>query len=222
MFHLRLYRRLGGEVFTALMNDEVVGNIELLPHEDCLLGPRAYINVLWVKEGRRRAGVGRMLVREAIEWARLKGYRYLDTIPERDSIGFYTRLGFKPKASQIKAIKEIRGSRTHEIPNSDVRKIDVADEPSPGMVSVTGTYRPGLFTWHSAWEEICIPPRKKPEAYKLMLNGEKLIIMLHYYSGNSASLILWTEKEPNDHLLKNTISISEHLASEAGITKVFV
>ncbi len=220
VFYLKLYRRLGGEVFTALVNGEVAGEIELLPHDDCLLGPRAYINVLWVKKGRRGKGIGTRLVYEATKWAKLKGYKRLDTIPERNSIGFYSKLGFTPIALQIKAIKKLEYTIPVNV-NYRLRELKV-DEPSLNMKLVTGTYRPGLFTWYSAWEDKYTPPQINPLAYKLEVENEYFIILLDYYSEEEASLILWSTIEPSPTVLEKVVLLSEKLAIGAGINKLFI
>ncbi len=217
--YLKLYRRLGGEVFTALLGGEVTGDIELLPHDDCLLGPRAYINVLWVKESRRGLGVGARLVNQGVKWAMLRGYRYLDTIPEKESVGFYSKLGFKHIGSQIKAVRKPKPL----LLNADYgfREINV-DEPPLGMKLITGTYRPGLFTWYSAWEDKYLPPQISPLAFELMIKENRVIILLDYYKENEASLVLWSSKMPDNELIRNAILISEQLAVEASIAKIFV
>jgi len=219
VFYLKLYRRLRGEVFTALFNGEVVGEIELLPHDDCLLGPRAYINVLWVKESKRGKGVGTKLVNQGIKWARFRGYRYLDTIPEKGSVGFYSKLGFKYIDSQIKAVKKLK-PLLHNI-DYEFRKLNVG-EPPLGMTLVIGTYRPGLFTWYSAWEDKYLPPQTSPLAYELMIEGKHIVTLLDYYRENEASLILWSVEIPDNELLRKTILISEQLAVKAGIAKIFI
>jgi len=155
VFYLGLYRRLSGEVFTALVDDDIVGEIELLPHDNCLLGPRAYINVLWVKESKRGIGVGTSLVREAVRWAQRKGYKYLDTIPEEQSIGFYSKMEFRRLALQVKALKQLK--KTVASVDYEFMELSAGDTPT-GMKLITGVYRPDLFTWCSAWKDKYLPP----------------------------------------------------------------
>lgn len=219
IFYLKLYRRLGGEVFTALLDGDVVGEIELLPHDDCLLGPRAYINVLWVKKSRRGRGIGTKLVDRGIKWAMSRGYRYLDTIPEKESIGFYSKLKFKHVNSQVKAIKELKPPN-HNI-DYEFKELNV-NEPPLGMKLVTGTYRPGLFTWYSAWEDKYLPPQTSPLAYELVIKEKHVVVLLDYYRENEASLISWFMEVPDNELLRKAIMISEQLAIKSDITKIFI
>ncbi len=219
VFYLNLYRRLGGEVFTALINGEVVGEIELLPHDDCLLGPRAYINVLWVKEGERGKGIGTKLVNQGVKWARFRGYKYLDTIPEKESVGFYSKLGFKHIAFQIKAIKKLKP--LHYSIDYRFNELNV-NEPPLNMKLVIGTYRPGLFTWYSAWEDKYLPPQTSPLAYELVVEGKPIVTLLDYYRENETSLIIWSIETLNDELLRKAILVSEQLAIKAGIAKIFI
>lgn len=159
-----------------------------------MLGPRAYINVLWVKKNKRRRGIGTKLVHEAIKWAKLKGYKYLDTIPEKNSIGFYIKLKFEQISSQVKAIKKLK---CPPLPNIDyeLRELKVG-ELLLNMKLVTGTYRPGLFIWYSAWEDGYLPPQEEPLAYKLVMEGNIFTILLDYYGENEVSLILWSTIKP--------------------------
>jgi len=219
VFYLHLYRRLRGEVFTALIDGEVAGDIEVLPHDDCLLGPRAYINVLWVKENRRGMGIGTSLVLEAIRWTREKGYEYLDTIPEELSIGFYSKLGFKRLALQVKALK--RPETAAASVDYEYRELGM-DEAPLGMKLVAGVYRPGLFTWYSAWEDYYIPPQIDPLAYRLTVDGRPFVALLDYYGENKASMVLWALEKPSLDLFGKAVLASESLAVSAGVEEVFI
>ena len=219
VFYLGLYRRLSGEVFTALVDDDIVGEIELLPHDDCLLGPRAYINVLWVKESKRGIGVGTSLVREAVRWAQRKGYKYLDTIPEEQSIGFYSKMEFRRLALQVKALKQLK--KTVASVDYEFMELSAGDTPT-GMKLITGVYRPGLFTWCSAWKDKYLPPRIDPLAYRLIIEDKSFIVLLDYYSEGKVSLVSWALEKPSPDLFKKILLVSESLAVNAGISEIFV
>jgi len=218
-FYLRLYRRLGGEVFTALIDDGVVGEVELLPHDDCLLGPRGYINVLWVKESMRGRGVGKSLVKTAVRWAGEMGYGHIDVIPEEGSEGFYFKLGFQCLTQQVKALKE-PSSAPANIP-CPFEELSSGEAPV-GMKLIAGTYRPGLFTWHTAWEDPYLPPRLPPQAYRLTIGGLTFKILLDYYVEDKASLAMWCSEAPSLASFKEAIIASEALASRANVKTLFV
>ncbi|GEM_PF-3071055 len=221
-FLLRLYRGLGGEVFVAELYGEVIGEVEVLPHDDCLLGPRAYVNVLWVKEGSRGKGVGRALITAAAEWARSKGYGRLDVIPEEQSVAFYRKLGFKVVATQCKAEKRIvrRG-----VPPTlkCCEEIHAHNTPSD-KVLVTGTYRPGLFTWFAAWFDTHTRHRP-PTAYEVKhptLRGGTWVALLDWFHKGRASLTAYTQEEPTHHEFKGLAETATQIALTTGVEDLFI
>ncbi len=130
---------MGGEVFVAVSRGEVVGEVEVLPYEDCALGPRAYINILYVKKDWRGRGVSRRLVLKTIEWARERGFEFLDVIPERGVEEFYKKLGFKTVNTQFKFLKKLSAGR----PTSVLIEAVSPMEYPKGFRHIIGVYRPG-------------------------------------------------------------------------------
>jgi len=221
VFLLRLYRGLGGEVFVAEVSNEVVGEVEVLPHSDCLLGPRAYVNVLWVKEGFRGKGVGRALVGEAVEWARNKGFEALDTIPEEGSEGFYGRLGFERVATQCKAM--VRAGEAGGKAPAGVRGVHAQDVPA-GMLLAAGTYRPGLFTWFAAWFDT-FTRRHHPIAYEVTdpeVGGGPWVLLLDRFSRRGASAVVFTRGKPGCGEVEAMARAVAEAASASGINQVFI
>ncbi|BES81624.1 GNAT family N-acetyltransferase [Pyrodictium abyssi] len=216
-FYLGLYRRLGGEVLVAVAGGTVAGEAELLPHDDCLLGPSVYINVLWVRGDMRRRGVGRRLVEAAAEWAQGRGYSRLDVIPEDGSEGFYAKMGFTRRVEQVKAVKPLeRGSGGA---TSHARSLGLQEAPE-GMALVAGVYRPGLYTWYTAWLDT-YTRAWRPQAYQLGLDGEP-VVLLDPFSEGRASIIAWTRGRPDPGLLETVLAAAEELAVAAGVWEVFV
>jgi GNAT superfamily N-acetyltransferase len=91
--HLAALRRGGHEAWVAEEHGRVVGEGEILFGEDLAFGPAASLDVLNVRWGHRRRGLGRALVRAMLRSARGRGARCVTVIPERDAIGFYRRVG---------------------------------------------------------------------------------------------------------------------------------
>ena len=84
-----------GEILTAHDRGEVVGHAQLVPRPD---DAAVELTSLSVVEGRRRAGVGRALVEEAVRRCRDRGTRRLLVATATASVGnlrFYQRLGFR-------------------------------------------------------------------------------------------------------------------------------
>jgi len=221
-FLLRLYRGLGGEVFVAELNGEMVGEVEVLPHDDCLLDPRAYVNVLWVRKGFRGRGVGRALISAASGWARSEGYERLDTIPEEGSVTFYRKLGFKVVATQCKAEKRL--VRKGVIPDlkccEDVR---AQDAPS-GKTLVAGTYRPGLFSWFVAWFDTHTRYRT-PVAYEVRcpsLEGGAWVALMDWFCRGRASLIAFTQGEPRVREFRSMVEVATQIALTTGVEDLFI
>ncbi len=221
-FLIRLYRGLGGEVYVAELYGEVVGDIELLPHKDCALGPRAYVNVLWVKADARRKGVGRALIEEAVRWAREAGFERLDTMPEESSEGFYERLGFRVVATQCKA--ERRLVRRGVVSEPKYCKPITADEAPREKLLVTGTYRPGLFSWFAAWLDTYTRP-EAPSAYRvkqpLIREREWVALMDRFYKGR-ASLLTYTDIKPSNEEFTAMMTAATEIARAAGVEDLFI
>jgi GNAT superfamily N-acetyltransferase len=82
----------------ATVDGAAAGSVamRILPTDE----PACEMKRLWVDEGFRGLGLGRRLVREAIKWARERGFEamYLDTVPEAmpEANRLYAAMGFKP------------------------------------------------------------------------------------------------------------------------------
>jgi len=221
-FLLRLYRGLGGEVLVAELYGDVIGEAEVLPHNDCLLGPRAYLNVLWIRKDSRRKGVGRALIAAAAGWARSRGYKKLDTIPEERSVTFYKKLGFKLVATQCKAEKRLVRRGVIPKPNC-CEEIHAHDTPS-GKILVAGTYRPGLFTWFTAWFDTYTrhrPPTAYEVKYPTLKEGTWVALMDWFHKGR-ASLIAFTQSEPTTHEFKTLVETATQIALNIGVEDLFI
>jgi len=92
--HLSLFREYGGEIFVAELDSMVVGHIEVITDFNRNVGEYAYISVLMVHRDYRRRGIGRMLVKTAIDYAREKRQNIVLVAAEEQSVGFYRKLGF--------------------------------------------------------------------------------------------------------------------------------
>lgn len=218
VFYLNLYRRLNGEVYVAELNGKLVGLIELLPYEDCLLGSRPVINVLWVRKEYRRRGIGRKLVHKAFKWALDKGYKVIDVIPEPEAVGFYEKLEFKIVHHQVKGLKKPK-------PRSITLKYTLREldhGPHPKGYLICGVYRPGAFSWHAAWEDEYIPPHKDPIAYEIKINNLKSTIMLDYYHEDKTSILVWCERKIPTDKLAQILAVAEKIALENKIREIFV
>ncbi len=221
-FLLRLYRGLGGEVFVAELYGEVIGEVEVLPHDDCLLGPRAYVNVLWVRGDARGKGVGRALIVAASEWAKGKGYERLDTIPEEWSVTFYRKLGFRLVATQCKAEKRL--VRRGVIPSlKGCEEVRAQDTPS-GKTLVAGTYRPGLFSWFVAWFDTYTRYRP-PTAYEVKypsLKGGAWVALMDWFHKGRASLIAFTQGEPGIGEFRTLVETATQIALTTEVEDLFI
>ncbi len=221
-FLLRLCRGLGGEVFVAELHGEVVGEVEALPHDDCLLGPRAYVNVLWVRGDARGRGVGRALIAAASEWAQGRGYERLDTLPEEWSVTFYRKLGFKVVATQCKAGRRL--VRRGVIPNLKGCEEAYAWNAPSRQTLVAGTYRPGLFSWFVAWFDTYTRYRP-PTAYEVKhpsLRGGAWVALMDWYSRGKASLIAFAQGVPGVGEFKSLVEAVTSIALIAGVEDLFI
>lgn len=89
-------------VFLLRQHNTYLGFIELSSRHDYVEGaeslPVAYVEGLFIREGYRKEGRGKLLLDTAADWARGKGYSQLCSDCEwenDDSIQFHLRSGFK-------------------------------------------------------------------------------------------------------------------------------
>jgi putative acetyltransferase len=84
----------GGEIFFALLGDEVVGTCALIVQEPGTIE----LAKLAVARGMRGRGIGRQLSETALEWARARGARKVVLVSSTSlaaALRLYERLGFK-------------------------------------------------------------------------------------------------------------------------------
>ncbi|MDP2295575.1 MAG: GNAT family N-acetyltransferase [Pseudolabrys sp.] len=86
-------------IFVAELGGEIVGATTLLVEQKFILnGARfAYIEDMAVRKGFEKQGIGMRLVEAAIEEAKRKGCLVVRLDCSDETIGFYTKAGFKKK-----------------------------------------------------------------------------------------------------------------------------
>ncbi|RLG76108.1 MAG: GNAT family N-acetyltransferase [Thermoprotei archaeon] len=92
----------------AEVNSKVVGELELyIGEERSVLGKTAFIDILVVHKDFRRKGIGRTLIRKAIEIAKSENCKTVSVWPAKNAIRFYEKCGFKKLFSINKVIIDI-------------------------------------------------------------------------------------------------------------------
>src|SRR5262249_48552273 len=84
----------GGEIFIAIMGEEVVGSCAVIPHDACVVE----LAKLAVDARVQGQGLGRRLTETALDWARRRGARkviLLSSTKLQAALRLYERLGFQ-------------------------------------------------------------------------------------------------------------------------------
>jgi putative acetyltransferase len=92
-----LFRQPGSVYFVAEREGKVLGGAGIFPSEGLPEGTCELVKMYLLPEA-RGLGLGRSLIRKAIEWAREAGYQqiYLESMPElRKALSVYEKFGFE-------------------------------------------------------------------------------------------------------------------------------
>lgn len=147
-----------GRILVALKDEEVVGEAEVVPERfRSPVGGHAYLQMVWVKEEERRAGVGRRLVNECCNVAKDMGFNALDTIPYDEAIPFFEALGFSEIESQV--AMEAQPRPAPEQPK--IEELGRKEFPLAAQM-IAGQTRPSALLWELLWGrgEVGLPPPK--------------------------------------------------------------
>jgi len=216
-WYLEALYSAGGKVIIALDGDDVVGEAEVVPEKfPTPVGKHAYLQMVWVKQEARRAGVGRALVRECESISKNMGLYNLDTIPTREATPFFLELGFREVESQI--LMEARSRPAPEQPK--VEEATREEFPASAQM-IAGQTRPSSFLWELLWEreEVGLP---SPRVVKVRVGMWQLIVALfqptkwddHLYT------LIWAPMKVGLGQIFNSAEVSLTLAYEMGIEKV--
>lgn len=92
-----LFRQSGSVYFVAEREGKILGGAGIFPSEGLPEGTCELVKMYLLPEA-RGLGLGRILIRKAIEWAREAGYKqiYLESMPElRKALSVYEKFGFE-------------------------------------------------------------------------------------------------------------------------------
>ena len=118
-------------------------------------GTEGWMGPLAVCTDRQGTGVGKTIVRTAVDWLLDQGVAVLglETMPRTvENIGFYSRLGFTPGHLTVTVTNEI-GTRGHKAPQL-LSQLSVAEQP--GMVAAAGALVSALAPGYDFTREILL------------------------------------------------------------------
>ena len=126
--HLSNFPKWGGKIFVGILDDKIVGEIEVIRDEEVEpYGEHLYIYVLMIHKDNRGKGVGTELIKVAEDYARDQGLDKVLVSSEERSIGFYQRIGYKLledyKVIEISSDKNIKyPEKIHYEPLTKINK----------------------------------------------------------------------------------------------------
>jgi len=133
----------------AELEGKIVGSLDLYIGEEMgVLGKTAFIDVLEVHKGYRRRGIGKCLVRRAMEIARDNGCDTIAVWPVKDAIDFYKKCGIKDVAYEIIDV-EIDVQKFLEIENFEYHEIKSL--PEYDVLKSMNFISPRIFSSFTAW-----------------------------------------------------------------------
>jgi GNAT superfamily N-acetyltransferase len=152
-FHLGVVKEAGGIVFVAWEGESLVGELELVFGFDGPEGSRAHIAWMTVDPGRRRQGVGSLLLRYGRRVARDRGCHRIATCPEDQTTqAFYETKGFRTTTRIAEFTKQLAKSSKHASSDS-LQAIpltwDSRPRPPDGFRLVIGDDQSPRYTWTS-------------------------------------------------------------------------
>src|SRR5690349_15046384 len=118
-------------------------------------GTEGWMGPLAVRTDRQGTGVGKIIVRTAVDWLLDQGVAVLglETMPRTvENIGFYSRLGFTPGHLTVTVTNEI-GTRGHKAPQL-LSQLSVAEQPA--MVAAAGALVSALAPGYDFTREILL------------------------------------------------------------------
>ena len=96
VIHIQNFIKWGGKIFVATLNNNIVGEIELIADEEPEpYGEHLFVYVLMIHKSYRGRGIGSKLIRAAEEYARERGINRILVSSEERSIGFYRKMGYQ-------------------------------------------------------------------------------------------------------------------------------
>ncbi|MEM0042056.1 MAG: GNAT family N-acetyltransferase [Candidatus Korarchaeum sp.] len=208
---------VGGRIVVALKDEEVVGEAEVVPERfRSPVGEHAYLQMVWVREEERRAGVGRKLVDECCEIAREMGFNALDTIPNDEAIAFFETLGFSEIESQV--LMEAQPRPAPEQPK--VEELGRKEFPVAAQM-IAGQTRPSALLWELLWgrEEVGLPP---PKVLKVRVGLWEFIMGLFkpVFEDNYLYVLIWGPEKSGLGQIFDSAEMALTVAYEMGVTRL--
>lgn len=200
----------------ALINNRVVGELELyIGYEEGLLGNHGFIDVLEVHRDFRRRGIGRELVKKAIEVSSERECETIAVWPNPEAIDFYKKCDISDIAFRVKHVRldlsnakslDPRQFKTDEFPkNYDSLK---------NWVFVTPRIETSFVAWiKSQWDYAV--EENIVEYFEALLPeyGVALILESLWLNRSEASLYLWVK---DSDFIPQAIEIAMSIAKHKG------
>lgn len=216
-WYLEALHSAGGKAVVALSDDKVIGEAEVVPERFLTpVGEHAYLQMVWVKEEARRAGVGRKLVERCMQLAREMGMRHLDTIPTVEALSFFERLGFKEIDTQV--LMEANSRLSPEQPRLE----EASREEFPASAQmIAGQTRPSYLLWELLWdrESVGLPA---PKILKVRIGLWQLLLAMFKPTRGDEHLyaLIWGPEKASLGQIFDSAEMAVKIAHEMGVPRV--
>jgi len=152
--HVNYILTWGHYPLVAVLDNRVVGELELyIGYESDPLYHHGFIDVLEVHKEFRRRGIGRRLVKKAIEISREKNCNSIAVWPDPNAVEFYKKCGINKIAFHVKYIKlDLSNIRSLNPESLSIKRFPVSYDELKNWVFVSPRILSSFVTWiKSRW-----------------------------------------------------------------------
>ncbi|MGM0368898.1 MAG: GNAT family N-acetyltransferase [Bacillota bacterium] len=214
-FRYDLIEKVNGRMFVAVLDEEVIGHIEVIVPDD--MSRPVYLVRLEIHDDYRRRKFGIELVRFSAIIMKNLGYESYVTWPNPDkSKGLYKKVGLKEIEHNPELIVNVLSKEEVEV--EKIQELRIDQQPLDLEIVVGCSWAPN-YTWLKAFEaaENEFLDYEGPYIHQVESNGTTGVILI---DGNGLYIYVPEEKTRDVELIKNLLTYASNLAFEKEITSL--
>ncbi|MGM0501398.1 MAG: GNAT family N-acetyltransferase [Bacillota bacterium] len=211
-FRYDLIEKVNGKMFVAMLDDEVIGHIELVLPDN--KADPVYLVRLEIHDDYRRRKFGIELVRFSAIMMKNLGYASYVTWPNPDkSKGLYKKVGLKEIEENPELTVEVLQEQEVEV--QKVQELEIHQQPTDLKIVIGCPWAPD-YTWLKAFEtaEKGFIDYQGPYVHQVEVDNTTGVVLI---DGNGLYIYLPEEKTTDTELIKKLLIYASNLALQAEI-----